>query len=112
MTGDDDERHFHASPTRPRRTDDGAGFTHTTWAFRRIGKKFGRYVEVGVARLPPCEHCGAHPDGKGKVFLDRLPLGGFAGGLLLAPSGTQPPQLKPEHPGQRDFDESEILPES
>jgi lipopolysaccharide biosynthesis glycosyltransferase len=47
------------------------GFTHTTWAFRRISKKFGRYVEVGVARLPACPNCGAHPTATAKVFLDR-----------------------------------------
>jgi hypothetical protein len=86
-------------------------FTHTTWAFRRISKKYGRYVEVGVARLPACPNCGAHPAASAKVFLDRLPLGGFSGGLLLEPHDSAPPELPPEFPDQPDFDEKEMLPD-
>jgi hypothetical protein len=89
-----------------------AVFSHKTWAFRRISKRFGLYVECGVSRLPLCPNCGAHPTGDAKVYLDRLPLGGFAGGLLMRYHSNTPPQLKPEYPGQAAFDEREILPES
>jgi len=102
------------SRIRPKRPDDRAGsFTHTTFAFRRIGKKFGRYLEVGVARLPPCPHCGAPYTEQSKVFLDRLvAFGGATGGFLLEPNGTAPPRLQRDFPEQTEFDEKEILPES
>jgi hypothetical protein len=110
MNSDDDMQHLSA-PRRPKRPASGAPFSHTAFAFQRIGKKFGTYREVGVARVPPCPHCGAVSNEKVKVFLNRLPLGGFAGGLLLEPTGKPPPQIKPDFPGQTEIDEDEHLPE-
>lgn len=57
--------------------------THTAYAFKREGKKFGRWLEVGKART--------EQGGFMRVLLDRLPIGGFGGGILLVPLGGQPP---------------------
>src|ERR1700733_6671742 len=57
-----------AQPFRPTPTS----YTHKTSAFRRIGKKWGVYREVGVAKAPPCEHCGAPYTGTVKIYCDRL----------------------------------------
>jgi hypothetical protein len=100
-------------PTRPNRTGAVASFTHTAFAYRRIGKKFGRYLECGVARVPACEHCGAPFTGKIKLFVDRLvAFGGGTGGFLIEPNGTAPPQLERDFPEQAEFDEKDILPGS
>jgi hypothetical protein len=73
--------------------------THTAFAFKREGRKFGRWLEIGVAR--------AEGTGQIRVFLDRLPIGGFTGGVLLAPIGTEPPlpDPPPRRPGQIDEDD-------
>jgi hypothetical protein len=100
-------------PTRPGRSGATSGFTHTVFAFRRIGKKFGRYLECGVARVPTCEHCGEPISGKIKVFVDRLvAFGGGTGGFLIEPNGNAPPQLERDFPEQAEFDEKDILPGS
>jgi hypothetical protein len=99
------------APSRPKPAADQ--YTHTTFAFRRIGKKYGRYLECGVARAPACEHCGTPFTGKIKVFVDRLiAFGGGTGGFLLEPRNALPPRLPKEFPEQGDFDEKEILPAS
>ena len=100
-------------PTRPNRPTAPASFTHTAFAFRRIGKKFGRYLECGVARVPACPHCGVPFTGKIKVFVDRLvAFGGGTGGFLIEPNGDPPPQLERDFPEQAEFDEKDILPGS
>ncbi len=75
--------------------------THTAFAFKREGRKFGRWLEIGAAR--------AENDGTGqiRVFLDRLPIGGFTGGVLLSPIGTVPalPEPPPRRPGEADEDD-------
>ncbi len=63
--------------------------THTAFTMRREGKRFGRWLEIGSARIDQ-EGAAAH------VFLDRLPVGGFTGYVYLAPTGEQPPPLEPE----------------
>ena len=63
--------------------------THTAFAFKREGRKFGRWLEIGVARAETGE------GGIIRVFLDRLPIGGFTGGVMLAPIGTEPPLPAP-----------------
>ena len=72
--------------------------THTAHAFKREGRKFGRWLEIGTAR--------AEGEGTGliRVFLDRLPIGGFTGGVLLVPIGSEPPvpEPTPQRPGQAD----------
>ena len=73
--------------------------THTAFAFKREGRKFGRWLEIGVAR--------AEAGGSIRVFLDRLPIGGFSGGVLLSPIGTVPPlpEPPPRRPGDVDDDD-------
>jgi hypothetical protein len=73
--------------------------THTAFAFKREGRKFGRWLEIGVAR--------AEAGGSIRVFLDRLPIGGFSGGVLLSPIGTVPPlpEPPPRRPGQAEEDD-------
>ena len=75
--------------------------THTAYAFKREGRKFGRWLEIGTART---EGQGA---GLIRVYLDRLPIGGFTGGVLLSPIGTVPPmpEPQPQRPGQGSGDE-------
>jgi hypothetical protein len=75
--------------------------THSAFAYKREGPrlKFGRWVEIGNGRIeqPRCPNCGAHPAGsKGHVFLDRLPIGGFSGYVLLGQFGTKPPLPTPQ----------------
>jgi hypothetical protein len=73
--------------------------THVAWAFKREGKKFGRWIEIGVGR--------AEENGIFKGFLDRLPIGGFTGGILYTPIGTEPPlpQPPPRRPGDVEDDD-------
>lgn len=73
--------------------------THTAFAFKREGRKFGRWLEIGVAR--------SEDDGTIRVFLDRLPIGGFTGGVLLSPIGTTPalPEPPPRRPGDVEDDD-------
>jgi hypothetical protein len=108
----DNVRQFTAIQGSAKRPELGEPFTHAVFAFQRIGKRWGVYRDVGVARLPPCPHCGAAYDAKMKAFLNRLPIGGFSGGLLIEATGTAPPQIAPDHPGQAEVDEDVILPES
>ena len=65
--------------------------THTALAYKREGRRFGRWLEVGVAR--------AEPDGAIRVYLDRTPIGGFMGAVYLSPIGMRPP---PEPPATQD----------
>ena len=56
--------------------------THRAYATKREGDSV-RYLEIGVATM--------HSDGKGfDVQLDRLPIGGFNGYILVRPSGAKP----------------------
>jgi len=73
--------------------------THTAYAFKREGRKFGRWLEIGTAR--------AEGTGLIRVLLDRLPIGGFTGGVLLSPVGNVPPlpEPEPQRPGETDPDE-------
>jgi hypothetical protein len=86
MTDDDDTN----NPKAP---------THTAFAFKREGKKFGRWLEIGTARTETA--------GIVRVFLDRLPVGGFTGGVLLSPIGVEPPPPLPSP--QRPGDDAEDL---
>jgi hypothetical protein len=68
--------------------------THTAYAFKREGRKSGRWLEIGIARAETNDR------GLVRVFLDRLPIGGFTGGVLLTPFGTEPPEpTGPQRPG-------------
>jgi hypothetical protein len=76
----------------------GRGLAKHVKPFRFI-LKFGRWLEIGVAR--------AEDDGTIRLFLDRLPLGGFTGGVLLSPRGTTPalPEPPPRRPGDVEDDD-------
>ena len=48
--------------------------THTAYTPQRVGKKLGRWLEVGSGRI----------DAEGvDLFIDRLPVGGFTGFVRL-----------------------------
>jgi hypothetical protein len=81
-------------------TDTDTKRTHTAYAFKREGKKFGRMLEVGTGRID-AERNRVH------VFIDRLPVGGFTGYVMLSPIGEPPPVLEaqPQRPGQTDGEE-------
>jgi hypothetical protein len=65
--------------------------THTAFALKREGKRYGRWLEIGTARQ--------ESGGIIHLFLDRTPIGGFNGYAYLAPLGSQPPVSEPERPG-------------
>ena len=62
--------------------------THTAFALKREGKRYGRWLEIGTARL--------ESDGIIHVFLDRTPIGGFNGYAYLSPTGVKPPDPEPQ----------------
>jgi len=76
--------------------------THAALAYRREGPRlrFGRWLEVGNARFEqaPCPHCGEKPPplAKGHIFLDRLPIGGFTGYVMVTPIGSRPALPTPQ----------------
>ena len=71
--------------------------THKAWAYRRTGRKSGKLLEVGTGRIDR-ENNQAH------VYLDRTPLNGFSGYLLLSPADEPAPYLEPlpQRPGEDD----------
>lgn len=72
--------------------------THIAWAFQRLGRKSGTLLEVGTGRIDADRNI-AH------VYMNRQPIGGYTGYVVLAPTGTKPPsptQLQPQHPGDHD----------
>ena len=69
--------------------DDNKTPTHSAYAFKRLSKKAGRWIEVGGGRIDK-EHNIVH------VVLDRLPIGGFTGYVMLYPTGATPPLPEPE----------------
>ena len=69
---------------------DGKPPTHTAFALKREGKRYGRWLEIGRARQ--------ESTGVIHLFLDRIPVGGFNGYAYLAPIGAQPPPPEPERP--------------
>jgi hypothetical protein len=69
---------------------DSKASTHTAFALKREGKRHGRWLEIGNARMDSA--------GVMHLFLDRTPIGGFTGYAYLAPVGTQPPQPEPQRP--------------
>ena len=60
--------------------------SHTAFVLRRESRTTARWLEIGTARIEKDGITGAH-----YVYLDRLPIGGFGGRILLQPNGTRPP---------------------
>lgn len=71
--------------------------THTAFVLKRETRTRFRWLEVGEAELQPDGGSGSH-----HVYLDRLPVGGFTGHIVLHPRGTRPPDPipEPERPGE------------
>jgi len=73
--------------------------THTAYTMQRIGKKLGRWLEVGSGRI---DADGIH------VFLDRTPVGGFTGYVRLITQGSPPPEPKPQRPSPGTAEDEEF----
>ena len=76
--------------------------THTAYAYQRKGKKFGHLLEVGTGRIDADRNI-VH------VFMNRQPIGGYTGYVVLAPVGMKPPpaQLQPQRPDDDGDEEAE-----
>jgi hypothetical protein len=72
--------------------------THMAYALRRENRAISRYTEIGNSDIRVrCPHCEKEvPVGPQRVYLDRLPIGGFSGDVYLSPVGEKPPDPKPE----------------
>ena len=71
--------------------------THTAFAFSRQGKKFGKLLECGKGRIDRDTNL-VH------VFMDRGPITGYTGYIVLSPTGAPPPKVEPP-PAEDDDDE-------
>lgn len=67
--------------------------THIGYALKREGRRTGRWLEVGTARIEG-------PDKPAHIHIDRTPTGGFNGYVYFSPIGVKPPdpQPQPERP--------------
>ncbi len=63
--------------------------THIAYALRREGRRTGRWLEIGIARIESDSSNGHH------VYLNRLPIGGFSGHVYLLPLGVKPDDPPP-----------------
>jgi hypothetical protein len=65
--------------------------THTAYAYQRTGKKHGRLLEVGSGRID-------HDRNIAHVVMNRQPIGGYTGYVVLSPHGVKPPppQAQPD----------------
>jgi hypothetical protein len=70
---------------------DNPTHTHTAYAFSRQSKKMGRLLECGTARIDK-ERNIVH------VFMNRTPITGYTGYIVVAPAGMPPPQALPPAP--------------
>ncbi|MBV8401727.1 MAG: hypothetical protein JOZ58_24640 [Acetobacteraceae bacterium] len=73
--------------------------THTAYAFSRQGRKFGKLLECGVGYIDKQNNL-AH------VFMDRGPIMGYTGYIVLSPIGAPPPKVEPptdDEDGEEDF---------
>ena len=66
--------------------------THTAYALKRESRSVFRWLEIGDARIE-CGTPATH-----HVHLDRLPIGGFGGHVILLPIGVAPPSPEPQRP--------------
>ena len=80
-------------------------FTHSAWMLKtegtRKGRRIGRWIEEGVARLGP--------DGEGDIYLHSTVIGGFNGHIHLCKIGGNPPDVSPtpQRPGHADDGDDE-----
>jgi hypothetical protein len=66
--------------------------THTAYALKRENRTVFRWLEIGNARIDSADQSTQH------VHLDRLPVGGFGGHVILIPIGVAPPDPVPQRP--------------
>jgi hypothetical protein len=72
--------------------------THSAIAKRQM-RGSRHWVEIGKGRVDS-------DDGSVHVLLDRLPIGGFDGYILLLPIGAKPPAIdQPQRPAQTSGEE-------
>jgi hypothetical protein len=71
--------------------------THTAYVLQRETRARSRWLEIGDAFI---ESDG--PNGTHHIHLNRIPIGGFSGNVVLHPKGESPPdpQAEPERPGE------------
>lgn len=76
--------------------------THTAWAYERLGKKHGRLLECGTGFID-------HERNSARIYMDRQPIGGYTGFVMLLPHGAQPepPKPVPQRPGEDEDDEED-----
>ena len=60
--------------------------THNAFVLYRESRTTGIWLEIGTAYIR-ADAGGAH-----HIYLNRVPLGGFGGHLLLQPLGVSPPE--------------------
>ena len=77
--------------------------THAAYAYQRTGRKHGRMLEVGSGRIDADRNV-AH------VMMNRQPLGGYTGYVMLLPFGTKPAvqAVEPEQADDLDADQSDV----
>ena len=66
--------------------------THTAYALKRESRSVFRWLEIGHARVDTVGQSTQH------LHLDRLPIGGFSGHVILVPLGETPPDPQPQRP--------------
>lgn len=69
--------------------------THTAFAERRLSRRKACWLQVGQAVYDPDSDTM-------DLMLDRLPIGGFNGRILLHPYGIKPPPPEPENTEEDD----------
>ena len=87
--------------------DDSKTLTHTAYAYQRTGRKHGRLLEVGSGRIDRDRDI-VH------VVMNRQPIGGYTGYVVLSPLGVKPPPplAQPQRPDDAGDDESDDHPEA
>jgi hypothetical protein len=66
--------------------------THTAYALKRESRTVFRWLEIGNACIDTVGQSTQH------LHLDRLPIGGFSGHVILIPVGVKPPEPVPQRP--------------
>jgi hypothetical protein len=70
--------------------------THTAFTLKRESRAVaGEWLEIGGAVLERGAGDTHH------VYLDRLPIGGFSGHVVLTPVGTKPEEPGAQRPGSQ-----------
>jgi hypothetical protein len=81
-------------------SDPAKTHTHTVYAYQRLGKKTGKLLEVGSGYIDRDRDI-AH------LFMNRQPIGGYTGYVILSPHGVKPPPLQDEASRLGDSEESD-----